>query len=128
MTPDGSAMREDAARRLVDAEAMLDVAGTLLDIDDRYSSAGVAAELAKLAGLAAADAACAGVLGVVAPVGDAAATIELVGTVEPHGEELAAGLSRLQEGQADAGDLASVARNMIATCRHVLAGTDSAIG
>lgn len=135
MTSDKTGGREAAARRLVDAEAMLDVAGTLLDIDERYASAGVAAALARLAGLAAADAACSAALGAEAPVGDAAATADLVRTVEPHGREMAAALERLQEGAGDAraskseaAELTSAARDMIETCRKVLAGTDSPIG
>lgn len=126
MASDKTGGREEAAQRLVDAEAMLDVAGTLLDIDDRYASAGVAAALARLAGLAAADAACSAALGVVAPVGDPAATADLVRTVEPHGAEMAAALDRLEQGVGD--EVTSAARNMIETCRKVLAGTDSPIG
>jgi hypothetical protein len=113
---------------------MADVADTLVNMHDRYATAGVAAALAQIAGRAAADAACSAKLGALAPVDDLAALTEMLSTVEPHGREMARDLTRLHEQGPDqvsaarASDMVGFVRAMVETSRQVLAGTDSPIG
>ena len=87
--------RADARHRLSQAEAFLLAAELVLDDDTDDATPGVAASLAVLAGIAASDAACCARLGVRARGQAHAEAVDLLGTVSPHGVEMARDLQRL---------------------------------
>ncbi len=91
--------RSDALNRLAQADAFLLAAELVVDDDSDDDSddatPSVAASLAVLAGIAASDAACCARLGVRARGQSHAEAVELLGTVEPGGAEMAKDLQRL---------------------------------
>lgn len=87
--------RTDARKRLASAEAFLLAAELVVDDDSDDANPGVAASLAVLAGIAASDAACCARLGVRARGQSHAEAVEIVGTVEPRGGDMAKDLQRL---------------------------------
>jgi hypothetical protein len=87
--------RSDALNRLAQAEAFLLAAELVVDDDSDDATPSVAASLSVLAGIAASDAACCARLGVRARAQSHAEAVELLGTVEPHGADMAKDLQRL---------------------------------
>ena len=87
--------RSDALRRLAQAEAFLLAAELIVDDDSDDATPSVAASLAVLAGIAASDAACCARLGVRARGASHAEAVELLGSVEPGGADMAKDLQRL---------------------------------
>ena len=85
----------DALNRLAQAEAFLLAADLIVDDDSDDAPPSVAASLAVLAGIAASDAACCARLGRRARGQSHARAVELLGTVEPGGGEMAKDLQRL---------------------------------
>lgn len=85
--------RNDAISRLAQAEAFLFAAELVIDDDEATPS--VAASLAVLAGIAASDAACCARLGVRARGQAHAEAVDLLATVDPHGQNMAKDLQRL---------------------------------
>jgi hypothetical protein len=87
--------RNDALNRLAQAESFLLAADLIIDDDTDNARPSVAASLAVLAAIAASDAACCARLGV-RPRGQShAEAVELLGTVAPHGRDMAKDLQRL---------------------------------
>lgn len=87
--------RAQAAVRLSQARAFLDVAELLSGEDDELANDNVVAALAVLAGIAAADAACCGTLGRRSRGQDHRQAIQLVSQAGPDGKTLSRALSRL---------------------------------
>lgn len=87
--------REEAAARLVQADAYLAAAQLVVDDPTDVANPGMAATLAVLAGIAAADAACCARLTARARGQDHREAIALVGTVTPNGGAMAKDLERL---------------------------------
>jgi hypothetical protein len=87
--------RSDALRRLAQAEAFLFAAELVIDDDSHEATPSVAASLAVLAGIAASDAACCARLGLRARGQAHAEAVDVLGTVEPGGADLAKDLQRL---------------------------------
>jgi hypothetical protein len=87
--------RSDALNRLAQAESFLLAAELIVDDDTDDATPSVAASLAVLAGIAASDAACCARLGVRARGQSHAEAVELLGTVEPRGADMAKDLQRL---------------------------------
>lgn len=87
--------RGDARNRLAQAESFLLAAELIVDDDSEAATPSVAASLAVLAGIAASDAACCARLGA-RPRGQShAEAVEILGTVEPRGADMAKDLQRL---------------------------------
>ncbi|HLG00173.1 MAG TPA: hypothetical protein VI916_06865 [Acidimicrobiia bacterium] len=87
--------RNDALNRLAQAESFLLAANLIIDDDSDDATPSVAASLAVLAGIAASDAACCARLGVRARGQSHPEAVELLGTVEPRGGDMAKDLRRL---------------------------------
>lgn len=87
--------RSDARNRLSQAEAFLLAAELVVDNDSDGATPSVAASLAVLAGIAASDAACCARLGMRSRGQSHAGAIELLGSVEPRGTDMAKDLQRL---------------------------------
>lgn len=87
--------------RLRQAEAFLMTADLVLGDTSDAATPGVAAALAVLAGIAASDAACCVRLHRRARGQDHAEAVQLLKTVEPHGEAMAKNLSRLLAAKDD---------------------------
>jgi hypothetical protein len=87
--------RSDALNRLAQAESFLLAAELIVDDDSDDATPSVAASLAVLAGIAASDAACCARLGVRARGQSHADAVEILGTVEPRGGDMATDLQRL---------------------------------
>jgi hypothetical protein len=85
----------EAATRLAHARAFLEVAELVIGGDDELATPQVAAALAVLSGIAASDATCCARLGVRSRGQDHRAAVDLLGSVEPHGGEMAKDLRRL---------------------------------
>lgn len=87
--------RNDVLNRLAQAESFLLAAELIIDDDSDDATPSVAASLAVLAGIAASDAASCARLGVRARGQSHAEAVELLGTVEPRGGDIAKDLQRL---------------------------------
>lgn len=87
--------RAQAAVRLSQARAFLEVAELVAAEDDELANDNVAAALAVLAGIAAADAACCGSLGRRSRGQDHRQAIQLVAQAGPDGKALSRALGRL---------------------------------
>lgn len=87
--------RSDALNRLAQGESFLLAAELILDDDSDDATPSVAASLAVLACIAASDAACCARLGVRARGQSHSEAVDLVGSIEPRGEEMAKDLKRL---------------------------------
>ena len=87
--------RSDALNRLAQADSFLVAAELIVDDEIDVATPSVATSLAVLAGIAASDAACCARLGVRARGQSHAEAVELLGTVEPRGAEMAKDLQRL---------------------------------
>ena len=87
--------RSDALTRLAQSESFLLAAELIVDDDSDDATPSVAASLAVLAGIAASDAACCARLGVRARGRSHADAVDLLGTVEPRGADMAKDLQRL---------------------------------
>jgi hypothetical protein len=87
--------RAQAAVRLSQARAFLEVAELIGAEDDELANDNVAAALAVLAGIAAADAACCGTLGRRSRGQDHRQAIQLVAQAGPDGKTLSQALRRL---------------------------------
>ncbi len=87
--------RSDALNRLAQAESFLLAAELIVDDDSDDATPSVAASLAVLAGIAASDAACCARMGARARGRSHAEAVELLGTVEPRGADMAKDLQRL---------------------------------
>jgi hypothetical protein len=87
--------RSNSINRLAQADAFLVAAELILDDDTDEASPGVAASLAVLAGIAASDAVCCARLGARARGQAHQEAVDLLGTVAPHGAEMAKDLQRL---------------------------------
>lgn len=87
--------RSDALTRLAQAEAFLLAAELIVDDASDNATPSVAASLAVLAAIAASDAACCSRLGVRTRGPSHAEAVELLGTVEPRGADMAKDLQRL---------------------------------
>ena len=87
--------RSDALTRLARAESFLLAAELTVDDDGHDATPSVAASLAVLAGIAASDAACCARLGARARRRAHAEAVDLLGTVEPRGADMAKDLQRL---------------------------------
>ena len=127
--------RKDAAVRLEQARAFLDVAQLIGDQDDELATPNVTASLAVLAGIAAADAVCCAALGQRSRSQDHRQAVDMLGLVSGVGDTLARELSRLLatkddthygilqvSGQRLAATLRR-ARNLVETAEEYLAGT-----
>ncbi|WP_327638168.1 hypothetical protein OHB24_07280 [Kribbella sp. NBC_00482] len=98
MNPTGRAQecnRAQAAVRLNQARAFLEVAELVGAEDDELANDNVAAALAVLAGIAAADAACCGTLGQRSRGQDHRQAIQMVAQAGPDGKALSQALRRL---------------------------------
>ena len=87
--------RSDALTRLAQSESFLLAAELIVDDDSDDATPSVAASLAVLAGIAASDAACCARLGVRARGRSHTEAVDLLGTVEPRGADMAKDLQRL---------------------------------
>ncbi|TDO49772.1 hypothetical protein EV651_121175 [Kribbella sp. VKM Ac-2571] len=87
--------RAQAAVRLTQARAFLEVAELVGAEDDELANDNVAAALAVLAGIAAADAACCGTLGQRSRGQDHRQAIQMVAQAGPDGKTLSQALRRL---------------------------------
>lgn len=87
--------RNDALTRLAQSESFLLAAELIVDDDSDDATPSVAASLAVFAGIAASDAACCARLGVRARGQSHSEAVRLLGTVEPHGADMAKDLQRL---------------------------------
>mgnify|MGYP000333050045 CR=1 FL=1 len=87
--------RNDALNRLAQAASFLLAAELIIDDESDDATPSVAASLAVLAGIAASDAACCARLGVRARGRSHPEAVELLGTVEPRGGDMAKDLQRL---------------------------------
>lgn len=87
--------RSAALSRLAQAEAFLFAAELVVDDDSDEATPSVAASLAVLAGIAASDAACCARLGLRSRGQAHAEAVEILGTVEPGGADMAKDLQRL---------------------------------
>jgi hypothetical protein len=124
--------RTAALSRLSQADAFLLAAELVVDDDSDDATPSVAASLAVLAGIAASDAACCARLGVRARGQAHAEAVELLGTVEPGGTDMAKDLQRLlnrkddsQYGltlvsSADAGRMVGWAKRLLRLARQAV--------
>lgn len=124
--------RSDALNRLAQAEAFLLAAELVVEADTDDATPSVAASLAVLAGIAASDAACCARLGVRARGQSHAEAVELLGTAEPRGGDMAKDLQRLlnrkddsQYGVAfvsagEASRMVSWAKRLLGNARHAV--------
>ena len=87
--------RSDALTRLAQAESFLLAAELIIDDDSDDATPSVAASLAALAGIAASDAACCARLGRRGRGQSHTEAVDLLGTVEPRGADMAKDLQRL---------------------------------
>ena len=87
--------RSNALTRLAQAESFLLACELVVDDDGDEATPSVAAALAVLAGIAASDAACCARVGLRARGQSHAEAVEVLGTVEPHGSDMAKDLQRL---------------------------------
>jgi hypothetical protein len=87
--------RSGGMNRLAQADSFLMAAELILDDGTDDGSPGVAAALAVLAGIAASDAACCARLGARSRGQSHIEAVDLVGTVAPHGADMAKDLTRL---------------------------------
>ena len=87
--------RSDALNRLAQAESFLLAAELIVGDDSDDATPSVAASLAVLGGIATSDAACCARLGVRARGQSHSEAVDLLGTVEPRGADMAKDLQRL---------------------------------
>lgn len=125
----------DARARLMKAESFATGAALVLEMDDDpdLDLPSVAAALCVLAGIAASDAACCAALGQRARGQTHSEAVALVGTVRPHGTQLARDLKRLLDRKdnahygaisisaTEAADMLGWARRMVTAAGEVLA-------